>query len=206
MSTVPSGNETRRENMRQIDLADPTYAALSQSAGRIAILLKSPFAKKNPNMSGSLDDFLGAVYALIFAKEANFTDRPDRSIEIAAVEKRAEQLARGQVRTDGKWIAGFHFNSALFRTSAAYHRILQTVTAKQGDVGTLRPIAEKIYHQLKGSDWRNDNIRAVHGQVTDLKHTPQGTFSGRRKKAGYLNAISAVSELLDLIEIWAAKP
>ena len=110
------------------------------------------------------------------------------------------------MRTDGKWMAGFHFNSALFRTSAAYHRILQIVTGNAGDVGALRLSAEQLYRQLKGSDWRNDNIRAVHGQVTDLKHRPRGTFSGRRRNAGYQNAVAAVSELLDLIETWAPKP
>jgi hypothetical protein len=193
------------ENMRQIDLTNSTNAALAQSADRIATLLRSPVAKNNPDLSGSLDDFLGAVYALIFAREGNFTHRSDRPIDITAVEKRAKQVAVGQVRTDGKWMAGFHFNSALFRLSAAYHRILKIVTNKKGDVGILRPAAENVYRHVKGSDWCSDNIRAVHGQVTDLKHTPKGTFSARREKAGLPNAVSAVSELLDLIETWASK-
>lgn len=206
MQSAANDEMSGTTNVRQIDLTDSTYAALAQSAGRIAALLSSPLAKNNPDLSGSLDDFLGAVYALIFAKEADFTHRPNRQIDIAAVEKLAKQLAAGQVRTDGKWMAGFHFNSALFRLSASYHRILQTITHEAGNMATLRPAAENIYRQLKGSDWRNGNIRAVHGQVTDLKHRPKGTFSGRREKAGHPNAVSAVSELLDLIETWASKP
>lgn len=197
---------SRAGKVRQIDLSDATYAALSQSAGSIARLIKSAVATKNPDLSGSLDDLLGAVYALIFAKEGGYTHRPDRPIDIAVVEKRAEQVAAGQVRTDGKWMAGFHFNSALFRMSAVYHRMLKTVTAKNGDVGALRALAEEIYRQLKGVDWHNDNIRAIHGQVTTLKHTPEGIFSARREQAGYENALSAMSELLDLAEAWALKP
>ena len=78
---------SRTTNVRQIDLTDSTYAALGIIAGRIAALLSSPLAKNNPGSSGSsCNDFLGAVYALIFAKEADFTHRPNRQIDIAAVE------------------------------------------------------------------------------------------------------------------------
>ena len=110
-------NETN-SGLVQIDILDPTYATLSRAASRIATLLKPPIAKSNAELPASLDDFLGAVYALISAKKDGFKNRPDRSISIPAVEKLARQIASGKLRTDGKWIAGFHFNSALFRTAA----------------------------------------------------------------------------------------
>lgn len=68
-----------------LDLGDPTEAALSKFAGRIGKLLTAPTVRANPDLAGSLDDFLGAVYALIQAKRHDFTDRASRPIEIAAV-------------------------------------------------------------------------------------------------------------------------
>ena len=115
------------------------------------------------------------------------------------------QLADGRIREDGKWMAGFHFNSAMFRMSAVYHRVLQIVTGKKGDVGTLRHEAEIFYRRWRGSTWAHGSLHAVHGQVTDLKHTPHGTFFGRRRGASYEGAVVGMSQLLDLIEAWAAK-
>ena len=57
-----------QENVGKLDLTDPTYLALSQSAGRINTLLISATARKNADLSACLDDFLGANYALIFAR------------------------------------------------------------------------------------------------------------------------------------------
>jgi hypothetical protein len=68
-------------------------------------------------------------------------DRLARSIDIAAAQKRAAQIAGGQLRFDGKWMAGFHFNSALFRIAAVYHRILKIVVGRptnRDEVPTLR--------------------------------------------------------------------
>ena len=97
------------------DLSSPIYATLARFAAQIAKLLNAPSVQADPNLAGTLDDFLGAVYALFFAKRGDFTDRTARSIDVTAVQKRAAQMASGELRPDGKWMAGFHFNSALFR-------------------------------------------------------------------------------------------
>src|SRR6059036_133007 len=131
MGSGPKEKASTREHVREIALSEPTYAGLARFASRIATLLALPVVKKNPAMLGTLDDLVGAIYALIFAKESDFTNRSDRPIEIAAVGRRATQLANGRVRDDGKWMAGFHFNSAMFRMSAVYHRVLKTVTGKE---------------------------------------------------------------------------
>lgn len=107
----------------QIDVSDSDYASLSRSAGGIAKLLDEPKVRADPNLAGSRDDFLGAIYALIVAKQLNFEDRQNRPIEIATVLKRAGEVGEGKVRTDGKWMARFYFNSALFRIAAMYHRV-----------------------------------------------------------------------------------
>ena len=109
----PLANETK-SGLVQIDILDPTYATLSNAASRIATLLKPPIAKSNSELPASLDDFLGAVCALIFAKQGGFKNRPDRAVSIAAVEKLARQIASGKLRTDGKWIAGLPFQQRSF--------------------------------------------------------------------------------------------
>jgi hypothetical protein len=183
--------------LAQIDILDPTYATLSRAASRIATLLKPPMAKSNAELPASLDDFLGVVYALISAKKDGFKNRPDRSISILAVEKLARQMASGKLRTDGKWIAGFHFNSALFRTAAVSHRILQIVVGRDDNVPTLCDEAEKLY-----SKWSGVNVRKVCSEVNKLKHRCKALLE--RRNVAYEDALAAVGALLDLIEVWTA--
>jgi hypothetical protein len=90
-----------------LNLADPSEASLSKFAGRIGKLLTVSSIRASPDLAGSLDDFLGAVYSLIQAKHHDFTDRTTRPIEIAAVEKRlfkSQQDASGQT---GNPLRGF---------------------------------------------------------------------------------------------------
>ena len=141
--------------------SDATNAELAKTASRIAVLLKLPRAQTNPDLFGCLDDFLGAIYALIFAKQCDFKDRVAIPIELDKVVKRAEQLAAGDVRTDGKWMAGFHFNSALFRMAAAYHRALKVVVGKPKTkeyAPALQPQVAKRYLQWTSQAWQTGNI------------------------------------------------
>jgi hypothetical protein len=179
-----------------LDPTDQTHAVLSGYADRIARLLAAPAVQASTELAGSLDDFLGAVYALIQAKQQGFADRTG-PIQIAAVEKRAQMIAAGKVRTDGKWIAGFYFNNALFRTAAIYHRVLKIVVGEKAYLPVLLPKAQALYPQ-----WTGSKLAVVHDQVNDLKHTPRGVHDQRT--ATYEDAIAAVSELLTLIEVWAA--
>jgi hypothetical protein len=192
----PLANETK-SGLVQINILDPTYATLSTAASRIATLLKPPIAKSNSELPASLDDFLGAVYALIFAKQGGFKNRPDRAVSIAAVEKLARQIASGKLRTDGKWIAGFHFNSALFRTAAVSHRILQIVVGRDDNVPALCDEGEKLYPR-----WSSGNVRKVYREVNKLKHKRKALLE--RRNVAYEDALAAVGELLDLIEAWTA--
>lgn len=180
-----------------LDLTDPIHAALSSYAGRIGKLLTASSVQGNLDLAGSLDDFLGAVYALIQAKQHSFADRTG-PIEITAVQERAQKIAVGQVRIDGKWVAGFYFNNALFRIAAIYHRhrVLKIVVGKKAYVTKLVPKAKTLYPQ-----WTNSKLDAVHDQVNDLKHTPRGVYDQRT--VTYDDAVAAVGELLVLIEAWA---
>jgi len=192
----PKAKEERNPVLR-LDLGDPTYGALSSYARRIGKLLAAPPVRKNPDLAGSYDDFLGAVYALIQAKKHDFADRTG-PIEIAAVEKRAQMIATGKVRTDGKWVAGFYFNNALYRTAAVQHRILKIITKKNDvQVPKLRKEAKSLFSQ-----WTSDKLDMVHSEVNDLKHTPSGVHDQRT--VTYQDAVAAVGELLTLIELWTA--
>jgi hypothetical protein len=94
-------------------------------------------------------------------------------------------------------MAGLHFNSALFRTSAVYHRALKVIIGP-GKIDHLRKEAEKRYKTKTGSDWQNTNIQQVHDQVNYLKHDAPGTYHSRQ--VTYEQALQALHELLDLIE------
>jgi len=182
----------------ELDLTDPNFSKLAKESGRIAALLRLPVVQGEVRIVGCLDDLLGAVYCLVFATITKFGDRHG-PIERDKVLIRAEAVSRGSVRTDGKWMAGFHLNSAMYRLSATYDRILKTVTDVSGDLAAMRNAAEKQFN------WKSKNIRGIHGQVTALKHDRRGAHDGRRRDAGLENAYGAVGELLSLTEAWACK-
>lgn len=180
-----------------LDLNDPTEARLAGCARRISQLLAVPAVTANADVESSLDDFLGAVYALIRAKQKSFQDRPGRRIKIKPVAQRAARIAAGHVKTDGLWIAGFYFNNALFRTAAVYHRILKVATGTHGRVPALQLDALRRY-----AGWNSIRLYKIHNQVNELKHEPQGVYHGRL--VSYDDALTAACDLLDLIEAWIA--
>jgi hypothetical protein len=167
-------------------------------------LLDRPTVQADPYLRHALDDFLGAVYALTLAKYLNFTDRPPgTSPEADKVQIRAEQVANGRLRLDGQWMAGFHFNSALLRTSAVYHRILRVLTKdhrRDASAGELRQKlqTDALYATWTGHPWAFTNLQQVHTEVNKLKHDGDGLGAGR--DARYAQALDAVDELLNLLE------
>jgi hypothetical protein len=103
-------------------------------------------------------------------------------------------------------MAGFHFNSALFRIAAVYHRTLKITVGRpttRDDVPTLRTQVENLHRQWKQAEWSSGHVHLVHSQVNDLKHTPRGVHD--RRKVTYQDALAAIGELLDLIEAWTGS-
>lgn len=183
----------------ELDLADPGNKGLADYGARILNLLQRAQTQQNHFLLATLDDFLGVLYALIFAKCNNrpFTERSE-PIEIQAVVKRAEHVAKGRVRTSGNWLAGFHFNSALFRISATYHRGLKAVSGKEtSDLqkGELLKIVEPAF-----PSWQHKELDNIHKEVNQLKHDGEGLFQTR--SVTWKQAESAVEELLELFELW----
>src|SRR6202140_1060600 len=167
---------------------DPEFLKLSTLAGRIAQFLYSKPQRKQ-SLQACLDDLLGAVYSLMYAKHYKFSSRPQAlgQNDIRNVLVRAREMAVSKLRTEGKWTAGFYFNNALFRTSAVYHRALKIVTGneeKDKNVGELRPVAEELYKRARGVPWVNTSVREVHKEVTGLKHTSDGKAAAELCSSG----------------------
>ena len=113
--------------------------------------------------------------------------------------KRAENVADGTVRTSGKWLAGFYFNSALFRIAAAYHRGLKVVSGKE----TSRLYKSDLLKHVEPDfpTWQHSNLDDVYDEVNDLKHTTEGLFNSRN--VSQEKASAAVAELLELFGLWS---
>jgi hypothetical protein len=83
----------------------------------------------------------------------------------------------------------------LFRTAAVYHRLLQIVVGKDGNVPALQTEAIRLHDH-----WMSITLHKVYSQVNELKHEPQGIYDGRL--VTYREALAAVGDLLDLVEAW----
>jgi hypothetical protein len=190
----------------QLNLADPVCGRLAGFAGRLSRLLAHPTAQTDRAVTGTLDECLGALYALNLAHIQGFADRPvGTGIEMRVLQDRVAKLTNGDVRIDGKWMAGFHFNSALVRLSAVYHRSLKVVTGNVGkkkDVPTLLSELDSPggFPKWAGQPWSRSSIEQVHREVNAFKHTAEGLNLGRN--VPYAVAIEAADELLVLLEHW----
>jgi hypothetical protein len=92
---------------------DPEFVKLTVLAGRVAQLLGSDPPIKQ-SLQAWLDDLLGAIYSLMYAKRHKFVSRPQTLAQkdIGNVLIRARKMAASKLRTEGKWTARFHFNNA----------------------------------------------------------------------------------------------
>ncbi len=106
-------------------------------------------------------------------------------------------------------MAGFHFNSALFRSLAVYHRVLKIAVGKprskeqignETDSKSLLYKSKDVYQSWTGKQWINIHINTVRTEVNDLKHDSAGIYWGRRVKES--DAIAGLRELLELFEAW----
>jgi hypothetical protein len=188
--------------IRKRSRTDPEFLKLTTLAERIAQLLNfKPQPKQS--LQACLDDLLGAVYSLMYAKHFKFSSRPQAlgQNDIGNVLIRARKMAVSKLRTEGKWTAGFYFNNALFRTSAVYHRAVKILAESEESreyLDKLEPIAKQRYEDARHASWSNTNVRKVHDEVNGLKHTSSGISGGRGVEFDI--AVEAVGEILDLIE------
>jgi hypothetical protein len=175
--------------LHQINLFDPRLEDLTPFAERIAVVAERFRMKPRDPVVAALDDLLGAVYALVSAIEKDFTVKLGPS-EFEPVFTRAKHLANGQVRKDGNWMAGFHFNNAMFRISALLDRLPKALGG--------HTTAESGYQKKTGKTWENKEAHEIRKEVNQLKHKASGLFGERRSALKV--AITAVEQLLHLAE------
>src|SRR5438045_5549146 len=108
--------------MHQIDMMNVRLKELADFAARIAKLLEGFHTNPTHPVVAVLDDLLGAIYSLVSAVEKGFKGKTGSS-EFDPILTRAKHLSNGLVRKDGNWMAGYHFNSGMFRISAVFARL-----------------------------------------------------------------------------------
>jgi len=182
---------------------DPCFQILAELSGRVAALLKRPDVQTDRPLAACLDDLLGAVYSLMYARHYKYDDRPQPLApeHLDHVLVRANDMANLELRTEGQWTAGFYFNNALFRLAAVYHRTLKIFVVEpetKAHVPDLLPEVKAKYRSLTNADWVDASLAKIHCEVNGLKHSPQGVIEGR--DVPFDSSLKAVDEMLTLIE------
>ncbi len=186
--------------VNDLDLKDSKQKRLASLAARIVTLLEKPGVQSNKPLVSVLDDLLGAVYALVAARQEKFHGKMGES-EFPPILNRAKLLATGKPKTSGNWMAGFHFNSAMFRISAVFDRLPKSLAGCKHGEGCCEHGAAARYRKTKGKRWRSQQLHEIRREVNAIKHEAIGVYKGRRAN---LNAgLAAVNQILDLAEALA---
>ncbi len=182
---------------------EPELRAL---AARLRPLLEA--AQKDEEWD-PLDYLLGALHALFRAMQLEFADRsaPLDAAYWNGPLTRVRYMQAGDIRTDGKWLAGFYFNAALARIAAALDRIVTLVEVRSHGRKSSGKFWERL-QDLGWGTWHDPDFELASGQpskaystyaeVNFLKHDPKGRATGRQ--VTFADAISAFGEVLDLTQ------
>jgi hypothetical protein len=183
--------------IKNLDITDSKQERLAGFATRIVRLLENPEVQKNDPLIAVIDDLLGAVYALIAARQENFKGKLGKSA-FEPILDRAKLIAARKPRNSGNWMAGFHFNSAMFRISAAFDRLPKSPGGCAHGEACCEHGAAARYRKAKGKAWRNQQLHDIRKEVNAIKHEAIGIYEGRQ--ATFNNALAAVNQILDLAE------
>jgi hypothetical protein len=183
--------------IKDLDLKDSKQKRLAVFAARISTLLEKPDVTKNEPLISVLDDLLGAVYALLAARQENFKGKMGKS-EFAPILDRAKLIATGKPKNSGNWMAGFHFNSAMFRISAVFDRLPKSLASCKYGEACCQHGAAARYQKAKGKAWQMQQLHDIRKEVNAIKHEAIGVYRGR--KANLNAALAAVNQILELAE------
>ena len=183
--------------IKDLDLTDTKQKRLASLAARMVKLLERPEVQSNQPLVSVLDDLLGAVYALIAARQEKFHGKIGTS-EFPPILDRAKLIAAGKPKTSGHWLAGFHVISAMFRISAVFDRLPKALAGCKHGESCCEHGAGARYRKAKGKAWPNQQLHAIRKEVNAIKHEAIGVYKGRQ--ANLNAAFSAVSQVLDLAE------
>ena len=183
--------------IKDLDLKDKTQKRLAGFAARIVTLVEKPNVQKNEPLVSVLDDLLGAAYALIAARQENFKGKLGKS-EFAPILDRAKLIATAKPKNSGNWMAGFHFNSAMFRISAVFDRLPKSLAGCKHAEACCEHGAAARYQKVKGKAWQMQQLHDIRKEVNAIKHDAVGVYRGR--KANLNAALAAVNQILELAE------
>ncbi len=186
--------------VKDLDLKDSKQKRLAGFAARIVKLLEKPEVQANEPLVAVIDDLLGAVYALIAARQEKFKGKLGKS-DFPPILDRSKLIAGGKPKVSGNWMAGFHFNSAMFRLSAVFDRLPKSLAGCSHGEGCCEHGAGARYRKLKGKAWPNQQLHDIRKEVNAIKHEAIGVYKGRR--ANLSAALAAVNQILDLTEALA---
>ena len=183
--------------IQDLDMKDSKQRRLAGFSARIVQLLEKPDVQNNEQLLSVLDDLLGALYALIAARQENFQGKIGTS-QLSPILNRAKLIAAGKPKDSGNWMAGFHFNSAMFRISAVFDRLPKTLAGCAHGEACCEHGAAAKYRKAKGKAWPNQQLHDIRREVNAIKHEAIGVYRGRR--ANLNAALAAVNQVLDLAE------
>jgi len=138
-----------------------------------------------------LDIVAGAMLCLLEAAD-NFRDRPGawKPNYRENVQQYTADMSRGKKPDKKLWLAGWHFNSALVRIAAAYHRSLKAATGRKD--GNRKEL-------LKLLPWFTayENLGKVYDEVNSVKHDVSAGVEGR--EVTFEVALAATRELVEFL-------
>ena len=139
----------------------------------------------------------GALYALDRSAQCGFDPSTATSAEL---DENLRRMSQSDPPSEGVWLAGFYFNSALQRMAVVLERGLKVLTKRKGNVGV--PELFKIAEQMNFLNKRDYlDLDAVREEVNRLKHDVPGLI-GKRKilTDGALAAAHQAVTLLELVD------
>jgi uncharacterized membrane protein len=96
-------------------------------------------------------------------------------------------------------MAGFHFNSAMFRISAVFDRLPRAFAGCPHGEACCEHGAAAQYRKAKGKAWPNQQLHDIRKEVNSIKHEAIGVYRGTR--ANLNAALAAVNQVLDLAAV-----
>jgi hypothetical protein len=177
-----------------VEVGSPTLKRLAE---RLKVQMESASTAEERD---PLDYLLGALHSLFRATQLGYQHRGfplGNKYWAEGPMPRVRLMTEGKIRVEGKWLAGFYFNSALARIAAAFERAVRH-KAKRKKIGTGVQSVWGLLGALQLRHFERGNLALVYGEVNPLKHEAAGLAKGRR--VSLADAIAAFGEMLDLLE------
>lgn len=159
---------------------------LTEASGTLSDLI----AQFPPEHLGDvLDLTAGALVSLIRAKQLGYKERVNKALSAkyyAALSRLVRSMGAGTQPHGGPWLAGYYFNSSLFRLGAAREITSKLLTALDKGKAT------------KGLNIAGGKVDLVYEEYRSLKHDLRSIRMGRR--VTYEQAVEGLCELVRVLE------